>query len=121
MPVTFQIPGVLRAYADGRSQVEIAGSPATVRDALLILWELHPGVRDRVTAEEGQIRQHINVFVGSEDIRYTGGLATPVPDGAVISILPAISGGKDRHARSGKSRGKIALQRLVATDRLFVL
>ena len=93
MPVTFHIPGVLRGYTDGRSQVEIAGSPATVRDALLILWELYPGVRDRVASEEGLIREHINLFVGNEDIRYTGGLATSVPEGAVISILPAISGG----------------------------
>jgi molybdopterin synthase sulfur carrier subunit len=93
VPVTFHIPGVLRAYTDGRSQVEIAGSPATVRDALLVLWELYPGVRDRVASEEGLIREHINLFVGNEDIRYTGGLATSVPEGAVISILPAISGG----------------------------
>ena len=93
MPVTFHIPGVLRTYTGGRSQVEIAGSPATVRDALLVLWELYPGVRDRVASEEGLIREHINLFVGNEDIRYTGGLATSVPEGAVISILPAISGG----------------------------
>ena len=99
MPVTFHIPGVLRAYTDGRSQVEIVGSPATVRDALQALWALYPGVRDRVASEEGQIREHVNLFVGNEDIRYTGGVATSVPDGAVISILPAISGGKGRRAR----------------------
>ncbi|MCU1275471.1 MAG: thiamine S protein [Bryobacterales bacterium] len=100
MPVTFHIPGVLRAYTDGRSKVEIAGSPATVRDALQALWALYPGVRDRVASEEGQIRQHINVFVGNEDIRYTGGVATSLQDGAVISILPAISGGKHLYARN---------------------
>jgi molybdopterin synthase sulfur carrier subunit len=92
--VTFNIPGVLRGYTGGRSQIEIAESPATVRDALHVLWMLYPGVRDRVASEEGQIRQHINVFVGNEDIRYTGGLATSVPEGGVISILPAISGGQ---------------------------
>ena len=53
----------------------------------------HPGVRDRVLTEQGQIREHINVFVGNEDTRYTGGLATPVRAGAEISIVPAISGG----------------------------
>ena len=94
MPVTFHIPGVLRGYTDGRSQVEIGGSPATVRDALQALWALYPGVRDRVASEEGQVREHVNVFVGNEDIRYSGGLATSVPEGAVISILPAISGGQ---------------------------
>jgi molybdopterin converting factor small subunit len=37
--------------------------------------------------------QHIGVFVGNENSRYTGDLATPVAEGAGISILPAVSGG----------------------------
>jgi molybdopterin converting factor small subunit len=53
----------------------------------------HPGVWDRVLTEEGAVRQHVNVFVGDESIRYTGGLDTPVPPSAVISIVPAVSGG----------------------------
>ena len=57
------------------------------------LWTLYPGVRDRVVNEQGQVRQHINIFVGNENIRYTGGLATPVVDGCEISIVPAVSGG----------------------------
>jgi molybdopterin synthase sulfur carrier subunit len=43
--------------------------------------------------EQAQIREHINVFVGEEDIRFTGGLQTPIPDGAEITITPAIRGG----------------------------
>jgi molybdopterin synthase sulfur carrier subunit len=93
MAVTFHIPGPLRQFTGGRSQVEVPGVSPTLRDALEALWTLFPGVRDRVMTEQGQIREHINVFVGNEDIRYTGGLATPVPDGAQISIVPAISGG----------------------------
>jgi molybdopterin converting factor small subunit len=31
--------------------------------------------------------------VANEDVRYTGGLATAVPLGAEVSIVPAISGG----------------------------
>ena len=50
-------------------------------------------MRDRVVTEQGQVREHINIFLGHEDIRYTGGLATRVPPGAEISIVPAISGG----------------------------
>jgi molybdopterin converting factor small subunit len=38
-------------------------------------------------------KSHINVFVGTENVRYTGGLQTPIPDSAEISIIPAISGG----------------------------
>ena len=93
MPVTFHIPGAVREFTNGHSKVEIKASPATVADALSALWILHPGVRDRIATEQGQIREHINIFVGNEDIRYTGGLMSPVPEGSQISIVPAISGG----------------------------
>jgi len=65
----------------------------TVREALDLLGSLYPGIRDRIFTEQGALRQHINIFVGSEDVRYTGGLNTPLPASAVISIVPAISGG----------------------------
>ena len=93
VPVTFHIPGALREFTDGRSKVELQASPATVADALATLWILHPGVRDRIANEQGQIREHINLFVGNEDIRYTGGIMSPIADGSQISIVPAISGG----------------------------
>jgi sulfur-carrier protein len=93
VPVTFYIPGALREFTGGRSKVEIEASPATVADALARLWILYPGVRDRIATEQGQIREHINLFVGDEDIRYTGGLMSPISDGSQISIVPAISGG----------------------------
>jgi len=91
--VTFLIPGPLRPFTGGLGHVEIELAPSTLRDALEGLWTLHPGVRDRVVTEQGEIREHVNVFVGNEDVRYTGGLATPVKAGAEISIVPAISGG----------------------------
>src|SRR5439155_7288620 len=93
MPITFHIPGPLRSFAEGRTQVELEMSAATLSDALEALWIVCPGIRDRVITEQGQIREHINVFVGNEDVRYTGGLATPIPAGSEISIVPAISGG----------------------------
>jgi molybdopterin synthase sulfur carrier subunit len=93
VPITIHIPGALREFTAGRSTVEIAASRGSVADALSALWTLYPGVRDRVVNEQGQVRQHINIFVGNENIRYTGGLATPVVDGCAISIVPAVSGG----------------------------
>jgi len=93
MPITFHIPGALREFTAGRSTVEIGSAPATIADALSVLWTLYPGVRDRIANEQGQVRQHINIFVGNENIRYTGGLTTRVPANAKISIVPAVSGG----------------------------
>ena len=95
----FQIPGALREFAGGQSQVEIEHPGATLSSALRALWKTYPGMRDRVMTEQGGVRQHINIFVGEENIRYTGGLATPVSPESVISIVPAVSGGEDTPSR----------------------
>ena len=93
MALTFHIPGPLRAHTGGRSTVDIDFKSGTLAEALTALWALYPGVRDRVLTEQGESRQHINIFIGEENMRYTGGLATPVPDKAEIFIVPAVSGG----------------------------
>ena len=94
MPVTFHISGALRPFAGGRDRIEIAGAPATVGEAFEALWAVCPGLRDRVVTEEGAIREHVNVFVGPENVRYSGGLTTALDADAEISIFPAISGGR---------------------------
>jgi sulfur-carrier protein len=48
---------------------------------------------DRVLDEQGNLRRHVNVFVGADDIRTLGGLTATVADGAEVSIVPAVSGG----------------------------
>jgi molybdopterin converting factor small subunit len=93
VPLTFHIPGPLRALADGRARVQVDAPATTLRQALELLWHAYPGLRDRVLTEQGQIREHINIFVGNESVRYSGGLATPVSGSTEISIIPAISGG----------------------------
>ena len=94
MPLLFHIPGALREFTGGHSSVKIEHSGATVYHAVTALCSVYPGVRDRILTEQGQVRQHINIFIGNEDVRYTGGLATTVPDGSEISIVPAVSGGQ---------------------------
>jgi len=93
VPILFHIPGPLREFTGGRGRVEIEQSPATLAEALSALYAAYPGVRDRIATEQGQIREHINVFIGAEDIRYTGGLTSRVSSGVEISIVPAVSGG----------------------------
>ena len=94
--VVVLIPTPLRPFAGGRSRigVEVAKEPPSLRDALDALWDVAPGVRDRVLTEQGEVRQHVNVFVGAESCKFTGGLETPIADGAEIAIFPAISGGR---------------------------
>jgi sulfur-carrier protein len=91
--VVFHIPGALREFTQGKSRVEIGRSSGKLSDALSDLWALYPGIRDRVLTEQGQLREHINIFIGNESIRYTGGLASILADGSEVSIVPAVSGG----------------------------
>ena len=93
MAVTFNIPGPLRQHTQGRSQVEVKVAAATVAEALAALWQAYPGLRDRVLTEQGEVRQHVNIFVGEENIRGHGLFAAAVKNGATITIVPAVSGG----------------------------
>ena len=93
MPVVVVLPGPLQPFAGGSATVRLDAPCATVRDALDALGEQYPGVRDRVLTEQGDVRQHLNVFVGADNVRFARGLATPVPDGSELTILPAVSGG----------------------------
>lgn len=93
MTVVFVLPGYLRPFAEGRREVEVDLEGRTVGDALRSLFEQCPGARDRVLSEDGRIRQHVNVFVGEESVRFLGGLEAEVQSGTRITILPAVSGG----------------------------
>ncbi|HEY1467403.1 MAG TPA: ubiquitin-like small modifier protein 1 [Candidatus Acidoferrum sp.] len=94
MQVSFKIPGPLREFTDHQSAVHVElQDGAHLLQALQELFVAYPGLRDRVLTETGETRRHVNIFVGSENVRYLGGLATPIPAGAEISIVPAITGG----------------------------
>lgn len=71
----------------------VLGDCSDVAAALAALFALHPGLRDRIQNERGEVRPHVNVFVASENVRDLRGLETPLGEGAEIHILPAVSGG----------------------------
>jgi len=93
MALTFKISGPLRELAGNRGEVRIDAAAGPLSDALARLWAEHPGFRDRVLTELGNLRPHVNIFVDGENIRDSGGFTTPVREGAEIFILPAVSGG----------------------------
>ena len=93
MPFVFVIPGALRELAGNRAELRVDGRAGSVGEALALLWTACPALRDRIVTERGEIRPHISVFVNGEDMRFLGGLGAPVPDGAEIYLLPALSGG----------------------------
>jgi sulfur-carrier protein len=94
MQVLFNIPGPLREFAENRCAVRVeVETGANLLQALQALFAAYPGLRDRVLTETGETRRHVNIFLANENVRYTGGLATAIPAGKEVSIVPAISGG----------------------------
>ena len=84
-------PAPLRPMAGGNSQVQVEG--ATLADVIENLEAAHPGFRDRLLDEAGALRKFVNIFVADDDVRYLDGLATAVPAGETVSIIPAVAGG----------------------------
>jgi len=89
--VTVRIPTQLRAATGGASEASVEG--ATVSEVLDALYTQFGELRDRIADEQGALRRFVNIYVAGEDIRFLDGIATAVPDGAELTILPAVAGG----------------------------
>jgi sulfur-carrier protein len=93
MAITVELPAALRPYARGDRVMHLEAPCPTLRDVLNAISTRCPGIVDRVVDECGQIRQHVNVFVDDESVRFLGGLEAPVADASTVFIVPAVSGG----------------------------
>jgi len=91
MGVVVKIPTQLRTAAGGQSEAVLEGS--TVQEVLDDLFERFEELRPRLADDDGSLRRFVNVYLAGEDIRFLDGLATPVSDGAELTILPAVAGG----------------------------
>ena len=93
MSVTISLPGPLRELAGGRAQLHVGANAGTVGEALAALRREYPAIWDHILTEQGELRPHVNLFVGMDNIRAMDGLGTPVPADGEIVVLPAVSGG----------------------------
>ena len=91
MAVTVRIPTPLQRLANGQGEVSCEGK--TVSELLDDLEKRHPGMKERLYDDKGQLRRFVNIFVNEEDIRFMQGVQTAVKDGDDVSIIPAIAGG----------------------------
>ena len=90
MAIEVRIPTILRTYTGGAKAVE--GSGATLNELLNNLNAAHDGIRERLVDGE-KLRRFVNVYLNDEDVRFLGGLETPVKDGDTVTVLPAVAGG----------------------------
>jgi sulfur-carrier protein len=86
-----RVPAMLRPTVGGERVVAAEG--ATLRDLIENVDERHPGFAGQLLEPDGAQRRFVNIYVNDEDVRYLKGLDTPVEEGDVISILPAVAGG----------------------------
>ena len=91
MTVTVRIPTQLRELSGGAAEVSL--EPGSLAEVLAALDANHPGFQGRLFGDDGELRRFVNIFVTDEDIRFLDGLGTPVADGEVVSIVPAVAGG----------------------------
>jgi len=90
MAIEVHIPTILRTYTRGEKAV--SGEGSTLAEVVDDLEGSHPGLKGRLLEGE-DLRRFVNVYVNDEDVRFTGSLETPVKDGDVVVVLPAVAGG----------------------------
>lgn len=89
--IKVRIPTPLRPLTKGQGEVETKAT--SVVDMIEALNTAHPGMKDRLCDETGELRRFVNIYVNEEDIRFLKGKETSLQDGDEVSIVPAIAGG----------------------------
>ncbi|WP_338247127.1 MoaD/ThiS family protein [Dictyobacter halimunensis] len=85
------LPPILREKTNQQSCLNVEG--ATIRDIIADLEQQFPGLRFHLCYETGELRSYVNIFIDQANIRYLGGLDTPVTAGARILVIPSVAGG----------------------------
>ena len=80
----------LRRHVDVDT-VDVEGD--TVSRVLSSVFAAHPRLRGYVLDDQGVLRKHVNVFVGSVRIGDRITLSDPVSDGDDVFVMQALSGG----------------------------
>ena len=88
---TIKIPPVLRASVGGEKEVSASGE--NIGDVLRDLASSHPATQSQLFSADGELNRYVNVYLNDEDVRFLGGLETPVKDGDTVTVLPAVAGG----------------------------
>lgn len=91
MAVTVYIPTPFRRATGNRDRVEVAA--ADVSELLDELERSYSPLKGLVRNDQGDVHQHVNIYVNNEEIEALQGLRTPLRDGDEVAIIPALAGG----------------------------
>ena len=90
---TVFIPTPLRKFTNNTAKLEVQGS--SVSEVVSKLTGNFPELKRHLINADGKIPSFINIFVDDDDIRNLQQEETAVKENTIISIVPAIAGGKD--------------------------
>src|SRR6185295_10714793 len=93
---TIKKSDVTVAYITGnglKTQEAVDTQACTIVEMIDTLNASHPGIKDRLCDDSGELRRFVNIYVNEEDIRFLKGKETSLKDGDEVSIVPAIAGG----------------------------
>jgi molybdopterin synthase sulfur carrier subunit len=92
LSIVIRIPTPLRRLTGGQETATVDGC-RNLSEAIDALESAHPGLKERLCDESGELRRFVNVYVNNEDVRFLSGLQTPLKPGDEVSIVPAVAGG----------------------------
>jgi len=87
------IPTPLRKFTDNQASFET--NSENVYDAIKALSGAFPDIQKHLFDEQGQIRSFLRIYLGDEDINVLDKEKTSLKAEDVLSIIPAIAGGKN--------------------------
>ena len=90
MPVVKFTTNLKRFYPD-LTPLEVKA--ATVAEALEAVEQNHQGLKDYIVDENGELRKHVNIFIGNDMIRDRQALGDVLSDKDEMYIMQALSGG----------------------------
>jgi molybdopterin synthase sulfur carrier subunit len=91
MPIRVRVPTPLRRFTGGSDEITAEGD--SIKAVIEDLERRHPGMRERLLDDKGELRRFVNIYLNGDDIRFLNQLTSKVKDGDDISIVPAIAGG----------------------------
>jgi len=89
--VEVRIPTVFRKFTGDRSVIEV--EPGTISQVIDQLETQHPGFKEQLMTDAGELHRFVNIYVNDEDARYLDKLDTKVTEGDTVSLLPSVAGG----------------------------
>ena len=89
---TIIIPTPLRKFTNNTAKLQVSGN--TIAESIKELTSNFPDLKRHLVDDKGQIRSFVNIIVGDNDIRDLQQENTAIKEDTVVSIIPAIAGGK---------------------------